>query len=150
MLYPQYNLITASSDYLEFRFESSGPNGNIEITVQFTKIETTNMYNVGFGVLNDDDILNDAIELHNNDRNKILATIASIIYKFTLEYKDASVFFTGSTSSRTRLYRQAISLNLETLKNDFEIFGLINEDNPVLEPYKSNENYFAFIVKRKP
>lgn len=33
-------------------------------------------------------------------------------------------FFSGSTPERTRLYRMAISLNIEELEADFGIFGV--------------------------
>ena len=61
------------------------------------------------------------------------------------------VFFKGSTLGRTRLYRRAISVNLEELSETFTIFGAIKNDfgNIISVPFKSNEDFFGFILKRK-
>jgi hypothetical protein len=55
--------------------------------------------------------LDDLVRNDNQDRNKILATIAVIVYEFTSIYPEKMVFFAGSTPERTRLYKIAITMN---------------------------------------
>nr|WP_157963329.1 hypothetical protein [Algoriphagus litoralis] len=60
------------------------------------------------------------------------------------------VFFTGSTTERTRLYRMALSLNFDELRNDFEIFGVnFTENQSTVEPFEKGKQYDGFIIKRK-
>jgi hypothetical protein len=58
----------------------------------------------------------------------------------------AWVYATGSTSSRTRLYRMGINKYLENAANDFHIFGEHEDDWLVFEKEKDFEGY---VVKRK-
>lgn len=61
------------------------------------------------------------------------------------------VFFKGSTSGRTRLYRRAISINLQELSETFIIFGALKNElgNVISVSFKPNEDFFGFIIKRK-
>jgi len=95
--------------------------------------------------------LNDSTITNNGDRNIILATVAKSVYLFTEKYPNKLVFFKGSTVGRTRLYRRAISINLQELSETFTIFGAIkNEfDNVTSVAFKPNEDFFGFIIKRK-
>jgi hypothetical protein len=119
MQYEKYNDVATSSDKLEFQFQSEGPNGIIEMVVQFTQTNNPDIFNLAFGVLKKDGAIDDVTTNNNKDRNKILATIAATVYEFTATYPDETVFFCGSTPERTRLYRMALSLNLEELKRRF-------------------------------
>jgi hypothetical protein len=58
---------------------------------------------------------------NNGDSPKVLATVASTVYAFLERYPDAYVFATGSTNSRTRLYRMGISANYLEIRKDFNI-----------------------------
>ena len=113
MNYPRYQTLTVSPDYTIYTFTSSGLKGDFEIEVQFIPIEDTNYYNLGFGALDDNRQIDDTIVLNNGDRDKILATVAGFVKEFLDKYTKARVAFTGSTPSRTRLYRRALSLNLD-------------------------------------
>ena len=62
-------------------------------------------------------------------------------------YPYAIVLFKGSTSARTRLYKIGISRNFEELKEDFDIFGLLEDD--LWEEFGKNIPYSAFYLKRK-
>ena len=104
-------------------------------------------YNPGFG---DKDpytgLISDLTITNNNDSKKVLATVAATLYVFTDSYTDATVFATGSTAARTRLYRIGISNNLAQIEKNFLIFGLGNDR---WEPFRINVNYIAFLVRRK-
>lgn len=95
--------------------------------------------------------LDDSIITNNGNRNKILATVASSVYIFTEKYPKKMVFFKGSALARTRLYRRALSINLEELSETFIIFGSIKNElgNVNSVPFKSNGDFFGFIIKRK-
>jgi hypothetical protein len=70
--------------------------------------------------------IDDKITSNNGDAKKVLATVVLTLYAFTGKYPDLFVFATGSTDSRTRLYRMGILNYLEELKKDFLVYGLTN------------------------
>lgn len=82
----------------------------------------------------------------NGDRNKILATVAQAIVLFFDQHPDAWVLFTGSTPSRTRLYRIAIHLELHTVVNQFNVYGIYNGQ---LERFQPNRPYDKFAFSKK-
>lgn len=147
MLYERYD-VNASADLTSFEFESKGPKGTIQKVVRYTEINVKGYYNLGFG---DKDpytgLIADLTVTNNNDSKKVLATVAATLYVFTDNYPDATIFATGSTAARTRLYRIGISNNLAQIEKDFLIFGLGNDG---WKPFRINVNYIAFLVRRKP
>lgn len=150
MNYEKYESISGSSDSLEFEFTSEGPNGKYKKIVQFSQTNNPEIYNLGFGDKLKNGEMDDQIRNNNQDRNKILATIAAIVYEFTWKYPSKMVFFSGSTTERTRLYRMAISKNLIELEADFEISGVnFDEQKSVMEVFRNGKNYDGFLVKRK-
>ena len=149
MNYPRYQTLTVSPDYTIYTFTSSGLKGDFEIEVQFIPIEDTNYYNLGFGALDDNRQIDDTIVLNNGDRDKILATVAGFVKEFLDKYTKARVAFTGSTPSRTRLYRRALSLNLDELNKVFEISGFPEEDESILETFNPSIIYVAFVVNKR-
>lgn len=150
MNHDKYESISGSKDSLEFEFTSEGNKGKFQKTVQFTQTNDPSIFNLGFGDKLENGEIDDLIRNDNQDRNKILATIAAIIYEFTAIYSEKKVFFSGSTPERTRLYRMAISLNLNELKKDFDIYGVNFDGNGyVVNSFVGNKNYDGFIVKRK-
>ena len=150
MNYERYESVSGSKDSLEFEFTSIGARGDFKKIIQFTPTSNPDIYNLGFGDKLEDGGIDDMVRNDNQDRNKILATIAATVYEFTAVYPDKMVFFSGSTPERTRLYRMAISMNLIELQSDFEIYG-VNADGQeyVMEVFRKGKNYSGFIVKRK-
>ena len=105
-------------------------------------------YNLGFGDLDlETREINDEIVTNNGDGQKVLATVVSTIYSFTGKNPEAYIYATGSSESRTRLYRMGITNNLEELKKDFYVFGLRNDEE--FEPFIVGEDYLGFLVTRK-
>ena len=150
MNYERYESVTGSKDSLEFEFTSTGTKGDFVKVVQFTQTSNPDIYNLGFGDKLEGGGIDDMVRNDNQDRNKILATIAATVYEFTAVYPDKMVFFSGSTPERTRLYRMAISMNLLELEADFIIYGVnVDDEDYVMEVFSKGENYFGFIVKRK-
>jgi hypothetical protein len=150
MRYEKYENVIASSDKLEFQFESEGPKGKIKKVVQFAQTQNEDIYNLAFGNLNKDGSIDDETTNNNKDRNKILATVAATVYEFTAKYPDKTIFFCGTTSERTRLYLMALTVNLEELKKDFRIYCVLKGiDSFERISFRKGVDYFGFMVKRK-
>ena len=150
MQYDKYDNVITSSDKLEFQFESEGPKGKIKKVVQFAQTSNDDIYNLAFGNLNKDGSIDDETTNDNKDRNKILATVAATVYEFSAEYPDKIIFFCGTTAERTRLYRIALTVNLEELKKDFHIYGVLKGmDSFERVSFRKGVDYFGFMVKRK-
>jgi hypothetical protein len=142
-----YKLEVADSS-VTFEFISEGPKGGIKKRVQYQKIAGSNLYNLAFGDVNiETDKIDDKVISNNNDAEKILATVAKTVSLFMNEYPNASVHAKGSTFARTRLYRIGISNNLDEISKDFDVLGLLGENNWVI--YERNIDYSAFLIMKK-
>ena len=145
-----YEDLTISTDALEYKFLSVGPKGGIVKIVQFSQTDNMDVYHLAFGNLMFDGSIDDLIVDDNKDRDKILATIVTIIYNFCDKYPDKWVFINGSTPQRTRLYRIALAIYYDELSSDFKIIGMLQDiDSFVYVPFQKGINYFGFFVKRK-
>ncbi len=146
MLNERYE-IELDSSYLEFEFDSIGPKGTIKKVVQYSETNLKDLYNLGFGDKNKSSKRIDDLAITNNgDSQKVLATVALTVFIFTEYYHNASVMAIGTTSARTRPYRMGITNNLQAIENDFNIYGLKNDD---WEKFVKNVDYDAFLVERK-
>ena len=147
MNYPRYEY-SAENELNIFEFDSIGNKGKITKIVQYTKMSVKGYYNLGFGDLDiETREINDEIITNNGDGQKALATVVSTMYSFTGNNPQAYIYATGSSESRTRLYRMGITNNLEELKKDFYVFGLRNDEE--FEPFIVGEDYLGFLVTRK-
>jgi hypothetical protein len=141
---------SASDTFLDFEFESNGPKGKIRKIVRYSPQNAGGVtyFNLGFGDLNPKTGKIDDLAISNNqDREKILATIAATVLEFTQHFPDVIVYAKGSTPARTRLYQIGISANWSDIKLLLHVFGF--EQNKGWEPFRKNVNYQAFLVKRK-
>ena len=137
----------AAPSFMSNEFISEGPKGRISKLVKYTETRIAGIYNLGFGdKLGDADDFDDMIISDNNDSVRVLATVAATIYTFTDNYPNVFVLATGSTSARTRLYRIGISNYLEEIEEDFNVFGFLNGQ---WREYEKNQDYTAFLIKRK-
>jgi hypothetical protein len=82
----------------------------------------------------------------NNYSEKVLATVVAAVYAFCDKFPQAWIYATGSTATRTRLYKMGINKYFEIVEDDFEIFGLTQNE---WERFIKGKNYQAFVVKRK-
>ncbi len=75
--------IKASPSFLRFEFYSTGPKGKIKKQVEFEAFEETlNVFNIGFGDVDDKGNINDLIITGNEDSQKVLATVALSVLSF--------------------------------------------------------------------
>jgi hypothetical protein len=72
----RYESLVASDDELKFTFDSIGPKGRILKWIQFQKMNDPDIYYLSFGNLLSDGSIDHYSKDNNNDRNKILATVA--------------------------------------------------------------------------
>ena len=145
----KYNY-SASATYLDFEFDSDGPNGKIRKIVRYSPQNAAGItyFNLGFGDLNQKTGKIDDLAISNNkDREKILATIAATVLEFTQRFTDVMVYAKGSTSARTRLYQIGISANWKEIEPLLYVYGY--EQDKGWQLFHKNVNYQAFLVKRK-
>ena len=143
----KYPVIVGATSMV-YEFISEGIKGKIPKLVIYSETHLHNFYNLGFGDKDEHTgEINDSIVTNNGDSEKVLATVAATLYEFTSKFPDAMVFATGSTKARTRLYRIGITNNIESIKPDFEIFGLTNEKEWVA--FETKKEFEAFLIKRK-
>lgn len=146
MKYPKYQY-SAEPNLHHYEFVSEGPRGKIKKVIEFSETNVENVYNLAFGDLDEKTgQVDDKSVTNNGDSLKVLSTVASSVYTFTSKYPDSWVFATGSTTVRTRLYRMGLTNNLAEISEDFQVFGL-RDDN--WEEFIIGEDYEAFLVKRK-
>lgn len=138
-----------NESHLDFEFESDGPNGKIKKVVRFSPQNANGVtyFNLGFGDLNPTTgMVNDLSKSNNNDRDKILATIAVIVLEFTAYFPDVMVYAQGSTASRTRLYQMAIAANWNEIAPIMDVYGFYDNG---WQHFEKQVNYQAFLVMRK-
>jgi hypothetical protein len=142
---PFYSSYATKSQF-EYEFESIGPKGTIKKIARF-RLEEGNVYSFGFGDLDEaTGDVSDIVVSNNQDRDKVLATLAHIIYHFTGNMSNALIFIQGSTPARTRLYQQGINKFKLQLEPEFEIIGY---QNYKWETFTTGKNYEAFLGWRK-
>jgi hypothetical protein len=143
---PKYQL-NAEEDLTVFNFISEAPKGKITKIIEIKETNLKGFFNLAFGDKNQETgTIDDTIVTNNNDTEKVLATVLSAVYAFTDLNPDAWVYATGSTDSRTRLYRMGINKYLSQVENDFEIYG---EKVNQWCKFDKNSDFEGFVVKRK-
>lgn len=105
-------------------FFSEGRNGRIEKAILYRIFPGIGMYSLSFGDW-DGQLrkIDDMVITDNGDTQKILATVASSVMLFMSQHSYATVFATGSTPSRTRLYQMGIRRHLMEISVKFEVEG---------------------------
>ena len=139
--------LKAGTDLTVFEFISEGTKGAIRKVILFQTTTEPNLYNLAFG---DKDFetggIDDMAVSNNGDTDKVLATVVAALYAFFERYPNAFVYATGSTASRTRLYRMGITRFFEEMRRDFYLYGQVGDDFPEFE---IGRDYDGFIAKRK-
>jgi hypothetical protein len=148
MKYENYDPVHIADDLSSFDFVSTGKNGNIPKRIIFMPTELPEVYNLAFGSISDNGEIDDYSISNNGDRNKILATIAAAVDLYTQRHPYRMIYFRGSTKERTRLYRMAVSINLEELSSSFEIYAEVESQDDFV-PFYKNMEINAFLIKRK-
>lgn len=130
-----------------YEFTSEGPKGQIPKIIKFSETALKDFYNLAFG---DKDLASGDIDenviSNNGDSERVLATVVSAVYSFTDANSEVWVYATGSSKSRTRLYRMGISKYIDEVQKDFLVFGQLEGE---WQEFKIGVDYTAFLVRRK-
>lgn len=102
------------------------------------------IYNLGFGLIDLNDQLDDEAEPNINNLAKVIKTVGLTIYEFTNAYPERSVYFSGNTKQKQFLYDRVIRNNYELLSKTFKIYG--QDHTSQFVEYKPNATYLAFIL----
>ena len=146
MKLPKYQL-TSDENLSSYEFISEGLKGRILKRIQFTLINQNEIFNLAFGDINENSGELDDLSISNNgDSEKVLSTVVGAVYAFCDKNPNAWIFASGSTLSRTRLYQMGISKYLSYIKEDFVVYGMIEED---WEEFEIGKNYTSFLAKKK-
>ena len=140
---------TIDESILSFEFYSEGPNGRVKKIVRFSPRNSHGVtyFNLGFGDWNAGvNQVDDRIITNNQDRDKILATVALTVLDFTRQFPDVIVYARGSTPARTRLYQISLAINWEEIDRILQVYGF---KNGKWHSFEKNINYEAFLIKRK-
>jgi hypothetical protein len=137
--------LTASADSLTFTFQSLSTDKTVQKEIQFIKI-TDKLYNLAFGDLQMNDEIDDLVVTNNKDTELVLATVIQAIQAFLQSYSQNAVYFTGSTPSRTRLYRIILNREYVNWCDVFEVYGVLGDK---IVPFETNVRFKAFIVKMR-
>ena len=126
----------------QFEFTSVGPKGQIIKVVSFQKIQQ-DYYNFAFGDMMKNGEINYNIRSNNGDRDKVLATIASVVPEFLKHHVNAEIFAEGETAAKTRLYQIGLNKHFREITYRYTILGYCNEG---WERFQPGKNYEAFII----
>lgn len=133
---------------MTYEFLSEGPKGKVQKLIQFSLVnQDTSFFNLAFGDKNlETGEIDDLVITDNGDSEKVLATVVSAVYAFCDKFPKAWIYATGSTEARTRLYKMGINKYFDIVQEDFEIFGLTENE---WEPFVKRKNYQAFVIQKK-
>jgi len=130
-----------------FDFLSIGRTAIHKVILYFTT-EIPNFYNLVLAEVDPDGELNIYSVSDNGDMKIILSTVFKTIIHFLKLHPEAIICFAGSTPARTRLYRAAITLNLNAVQEHFDIYGALKDDG-YPEVFCKNKYYEGFFICRK-
>jgi hypothetical protein len=144
---PTYN-VKSSDDGLKYFFESINDDKIIKKVVAYLPTaESPNLYQLIFGDL----LPNGEIDVFSNSNNQdmrlVLTTVVGTLAEFFEKYPRKTVAFTGSTNSRTRLYRAAITKFIQTTELYYQVLGILEDDS--IENFNPNHQYYAYLIKQK-
>lgn len=146
MKLPKYELTTEKSLNV-YEFLSEGPQGKIPKLIKFSETTLKGFFNLAFGDKNiESGEIDDKVVSNNGDSEQVLATVVSAVFAFTDLNKNSWVYATGSSKSRTRLYRMGINKYFDEVEKDFWVFGMLDGE---WEKFEKETDYTAFVVRRK-
>ena len=144
----RYEDVQNTPNFQVFTFISKGRHGDLIKIAHFDEIDNST-FNLALGTIHKDGTIDYDTTTNNGDRNKILVTVARIIYLFTEKHPGKDVFIRGSDYRRNLLYQRAISYAYDELNEAFNIYGGISTESDEYEPFNKNNNYSGFLIERK-
>jgi hypothetical protein len=133
-------------DALRFRFTSISSEKTVEKVISFSKTQFDGIYNLALLDILTDGSESDMVQTKNKDMEKVLATVFRAMEIFFKNYPNFGIAFSGSTPQRTRLYRIAITRELESTLKLFDIMGV---KDGLLYLFEPNVEFDAFLFTLK-
>ena len=144
---PTYK-VESSNDGFNYFFDSVSESQIIKKAVAYIPTKSNpELYQMIFGNLLPDGEIDVFAVSNNDDMPLIITTIVGTLMKFFEKYPKKKVYFTGSTTARTRLYRAAISKFLKTTELYYQVFGILDDGS--IEIFNPTNQYFAFLIIQK-
>ncbi len=141
---PHYQ-IASSVDGFWYEFDSISNEKTIKKAVAYYPY-SDDIFQLVFGNLVENSI--DTLDKSNNkDMKMVLTTVIQTLIYFLELYPEKSVIFTGSTPSRTRLYRATIAKLLDNLSNTYDVQGIL--PNFEVETFETSTEYYAYLISKK-
>jgi hypothetical protein len=134
---------------LGYWFYSEGPRGRIRKVVKFQWMRWagTSTFNLAFGDSQEgSDYLNDRSVSNNQDRLKVLHTVAMAVIEFLKVHSRAIVVIRANSMARARLYQMMIASIWKEIEQDYEVQG---KHASYWMPFVKGLNYSEFIVYKK-
>lgn len=130
---------------LRFDFVSVGKEV-ISKSVVYTQTDIDGLYLLALVDVYADGSADDMVVSDNGDMEKILVTVFQTLQPFFDAHPNTIVGFEGSTPSRTRLYRIAITHELENIVVYYNVWGILSTG---YEPFRRNRPYIGFLLSLK-
>lgn len=127
---------------IRFDFISTGRN-IVSKSVIYTKTDVQGFYSIALLDVYPDGSTDDTSVTDNGDMEKILLTVFQTFDIFFKNHPDSIVAFEGSTPSRTRLYRIALSHELSNINRLYTVWGVTNLG---YELFKKDQPYIGFLL----
>lgn len=145
MEYEKYEFVRGKDEF-EYVFYSVGPKGRIKKVVGFQLFEDSKInYNLSFTDWDEQSgQKTDKVVTNNQDRDKVLATVAAIAVDFIIAHQEVLIFALGRTLSRVRLYQMGITRVIDNLDPKFVIEGYLIDE---WMPFEKGLRYEAFRLK---
>ena len=145
---PNYK-ITSSEDGLWNEFESISEDKIVKKAVGYYLFTENNIdyAELSFGDITKNGNIDLKVVTDNKDFTFVIGTVIITLYRFFELYPNKIVVFTGSSSSRNRLYRAIIGKLFDEGKIYFDILGITFEGET--ETFEKNKDYLAFQISVK-
>ncbi|MCF0053884.1 hypothetical protein LXM25_27670 [Dyadobacter sp. LJ53] len=117
----------------------------IHKAIVYSSTSIPNLYSLMLADVEPNGELNVYSISNNGDMRHILATVYQTIVHFFDLHPNATIAFTGSSSSRVRLYRSGISIYINQLRENFQVFG-IRSDASKPETFQPGNDYTYFVI----
>jgi hypothetical protein len=144
---PHYPIINSDEGF-SYEFDSISDLKTIrKVVVYLPYSDDGKIYQLAFGNL----LENGKIDVYDKSANKdmimILSTVIRTLLDFLSLHPEKSVIFTGSTGTRTRLYRATISKLFDSLQDILLVQGITFDLEE--EPFDKTKDYYAFLISKK-
>lgn len=129
----------------QYYFASIGEKGKIIKVVAFFPI-ADNVWNLGFGDLQNDGSVDDLVVTDNQDARKVLQTVAKIAIDYLVQFPNRILEIKPSDEKRKRLYNSVFQRYFPDIELIFNITGFLGKEE---EQYMPSIFYDKFRITIK-